>query len=104
MAMTTTGRYEAGGNAMWLAVCPQDKMQRILGGSSASWQDIDEIEEQFFTATLRSATHDGGDDRTWERLVFPDVLPAGVRDKAALYASEHWQMVGTVICRRGILL
>ena len=77
---------------MWLTVCPQDKTQRILAGNSASWQDIDEIEEQFSTVTLRSATHEGGDDRTWERLVFPDVLSVGVKDKAVLYGSEHWQM------------
>ena len=42
IAMKETGRYEASGNALWLAVCPQDKTQRILAGSSASWQDIDE--------------------------------------------------------------
>ena len=83
-AMNTAGRYEAGGNAMWLSVCPQDAKQRILAGNSASMQDIDD-EAQFFTVTMWSATSEEGEARTWERLIFPDVLPVGVRDKAVLY-------------------
>lgn len=91
VAMTTTGRYEAGGNAMWLSVCPQDAKQRILAGSTASVEEVGELEAQFFTVTLRSKPPGGDDVRTWERLIFPDALPVGVRDKAVLYQSEHWQ-------------
>ena len=91
VAMTTAGRYEAGGNAMWLSVLPQDAKQRILAGTAASVEEIDELEAQFFAVTLRSGLPEG-DVRTWERLIFPDVLAVGVRDKATVYESEHWQM------------
>ena len=106
VAMTTTGRYEAGGNAMWLSVTPEDAKERIIAGRTACMEEIDEIATQFFTVTLRSGTDDG---RTWERLVFPDLLPVGVLDKATIYAKENWLMdlplvSGHCFCRRGTLI
>ena len=56
IAMTTAKRFEAGGNAMWVSVCPKDAKQRILAGNTASVEEIDDIEAQFFTVTLRSAS------------------------------------------------
>ena len=98
VAMTTAGRYEAGGNAMWLSVCPQEATQRILAGRTASLEEVRELEAQFFRVTLRSKPPGAGDVRTWERLIFPDKLPVGVRDKAVIYQSEHWQMELPVVC------
>ena len=98
VAMTTAGRYEAGGNAMWLSVCPQEATQRILAGRTASLEEVRELEAQFFRVILRSKPPGAGDVRTWERLIFPDKLPVGVRDEAVIYQSEHWQMELPVVC------
>ena len=52
-------------------------------------QEFADLESQWFEVTLRKS---GSGERRWERLIFPDILPVGVQDKAFLLNSEFWYM------------
>ena len=55
MSLGSTGRYEAGGNVMWLNLVPQGDEARVLAGNPASFEELDEIVSQFFVPALSSA-------------------------------------------------
>ena len=97
MALASTGRYEAGGNVMWLAVVPRGDEARVLAGNPASFEEIDELVSQFFEPSLTSGEATStqpqrGEARAWTRMIFPVSLPVGVRDKAELNVHTHWYM------------
>ena len=91
IALGTTGRFEAGSNIMWLTVCPGTEKARTIAGDSLGLEQLDGIEEQFFTVKVLHADMVRG-ERRWERLIFPDTLPVAVDDKAFLLNAEFWFM------------
>ena len=97
MSLNSTGRYEAGGNVMWLNVVPGSDEARVLAGSPASFEEIDELVSQFFVPSLisgeaTSTQPQRGEVRPWKRLIFLASLPVGVKDHAELLAHTHWYM------------
>ena len=54
VSLASTGRYEAGGNVMWLNLVPRDGEARALAGNPASFEELDELVSQFFEPSLTS--------------------------------------------------
>ena len=93
MSLDSTGRYEAGGNVMWLNVVPQSDEARVLAGNPASFQELDELVSQFFDPAFTSGEATStqpqrGEVRPLKRLIFPVSLPVGVRKKARPSAAK----------------